>query len=501
MPGKILGIDIDGDSVAAVQLQGGLRGYRVTDWARVTIDEAGGVSEALGELGEQMDLTADTCMSAIGGEQVSYRNIKMPFRDTKRIRQTIAFTVETMVPFPIRELLVDFAIVDQAEQSDILAVSANRAYISQHLALLQEHGIDPDVLDIRGVPTALWLLRQPGIPDDGLLLEIGSTQAMMVLYLDKRIALIRGLSFDDDLKAHPRSTASADGQLDAKGAQRLEECFKAFCMHIRNTLHGFEAQRNRPVKLERIFITGSRTHHPDTEQYLEQFLDIPVERINVAKDTRVHIDEEVVQLWEPALMNGALALALRDTKKGVGFNFRTEEFEIRKKIFWLGREIRKVAAFSIVILALLTAYFAADFYLLKGQYRMLDTQIRSVYAQTFPEEKRIVDPVKQMEVKIAELKKSTFSLPGVSGDQMVIDLLRDISLRIPGSLNVTVTTMAVDPEAVKMKGVTDTFNTVDIVKRGLEPSEYFGEVIISSANLDRSGKQVQFELKMQRKKQ
>ncbi|MBE9573538.1 MAG: PilN domain-containing protein [Proteobacteria bacterium] len=111
-----------------------------------------------------------------------------------------------------------------------------------------------------------------------------------------------------------------------------------------------------------------------------------------------------------------------------------------------------------------------------------------------------MDPVQQMKVKITELKSSAFSLPGMRGDQRVIDLLRDISLKIPRSLDVTVSTMVVDPETVKIKGETDTFNTVDIVKRRLEPSEYFGEVTISSANLDRSGKRVQFEIKLQRKK-
>ena len=34
-----------------------------------------------------------------------------------------------------------------------------------------------------------------------------------------------------------------------------------------------------------------------------------------------------------------------------------------------------------------------------------------------------------------------------------------------------------------------------------EPSDYFSQVTISSANLDRSGKRVQFEMKMLRKGQ
>ena len=500
MPGKILGIDINSDSVAAVQIQGGLRGYDITDWSCVMIEEAGGIEEALRGVSEQIDLTADTCISAIAGEQASYRNLQMPFRDTKKIRQTIAFNIETMVPFPIQSLVVDFTIVDQSDQSEILAASVRRAYISEYLTLLQDHGIDPDVLDVRGMPTGLWLLRQPDIPENGLLLEMGCKQTVMILYLNKRISLIRVLPIGDDLRSQALSDAPTGNHLEIGATEHLEECFRVFCTNVHNTLRGFECQSNRTVRPEKIFITGSGSRYPDTERFLQQFFDVPVERINVARDTRVHMDEDVAQLWEPALMDSALALALRDTKKGMGFNFRTEEFEIRKRTFRLRKEIQRVAVFLIVILSLATAYFGVDYYLLKKQYRMLDKQITGIYRQAFPNEKRIVDPIQQMKVKISEMKGVAFSLPGMSGDQRVIDLLRDVSLKIPKSLDVTVTTMVVDPEAVKIKGETDTFNTVDIVKRKLEPSEYFSEVTISSANLDRSGKRVQFEIKLQRKK-
>jgi hypothetical protein len=52
-----------------------------------------------------------------------------------------------------------------------------------------------------------------------------------------------------------------------------------------------------------------------------------------------------------------------------------------------------------------------------------------------------------------------------------------------------------------MKGETDTFNTVDAIKKGLEPSPYFGAVDISSANLDKKSNRVKFEIKLTRVKQ
>ena len=498
MPGKTLGIDIDNDSVTAVQVEGGIRGYNIVGCDRVMIEEAGGLDEALTALSEQVDFKADACISSIPGEHISYRNLRMPFRDTRKIRQTIAFELETMVPFPIDSLIVDFTIINQSDQSEILAASVSREYLSEYLTHLKGHGIDPDILDIRGVPMVFWLLRQEGIPDNGLLLEIGLKKSTMLLYLNRRIGLIRTLPFSDGFMAQTMSRTSSAAE--TQSAKHIESCFSKFCTDVHNTLHTFGYQSNREVMPEKVFVTGSGSLYPETESLLERFLDIPVERINVIKDRRVHMGEDVALRWNPGIMDSALALAIRDNKQGLGFNFRRDEFEIRKRYFRLKKEIRKAAVFLLVILSLFTADLGVDYYFLKKRYRMLDKQITGIFRQTLPDVKRIVDPVQQMTVKIYEIKKSALSLPGIRGDRKVLDLLRDISLRIPGSLDVKVTRMTVEPEIVRIKGETDTFNTVDAIKKGLEPSEYFNAVTISSANLDRSGKRVQFEIKLQRAK-
>jgi len=498
MPGMTLGIDIDNDSVTAVQVEGGLRGYNIVGCDRVMIEEAGGLDEALKALSEQVDLRADACISSIPGEHISYRNLRMPFRDTRKIRQTIAFELETMVPFPIENLTVDFTIINQSDQSEILAASVSREYLSEYLTHLKDHGIDPDILDIRGVPMVFWLLRQEGIPDNGLLLEIGLKRSTMLLYLNRRIGLIRALPFSDGLMAQTMSHSSSAAE--TQSAEQIESRFSIFCTDVHNTLHTFGYQSNREVMPEKVFVTGSGSLYPDTESLLERFLDIPVERINVIKDRRVHMGEDVALRWNPGIMDNALALAIRDNKQGLGFNFRRDEFEIRKRYFTLKKEIRKAAVFLLVILSLLTADLGVDYYFLKKRYRMLNKQITGIFRQTLPDVKRIVDPVQQMTLKINEIKKSALSLPGIRGDRKALDLLRDISLKIPGSLDVKVTRMTVEPEIVRIKGETDTFNTVDAIKKGLEPSEYFNTVTISSANLDRSGKRVQFEIKLQRAK-
>jgi type II secretory pathway component PulL len=223
-----------------------------------------------------------------------------------------------------------------------------------------------------------------------------------------------------------------------------------------------------------------------------------VERINVARDAKVAINEDIAPIWDPATMDNALALALRDAKHGLGFNFRRGEFEVQKRYTGLRNLMRNVAVFLAIIISLLLADLGTEHYFLKKRYMMLDNQISEIFSQTLPEVTRIVDPVQQMKAKINEIKSSDLSQPGIGRRERVLDLLRDLSLRVPASLDVKVLSMVVDPETVQIRGETDTFNTVDTIKKGLEPSPYFSEVTISSANLDRSGKRVQFKMSLKR---
>jgi general secretion pathway protein L len=83
-------------------------------------------------------------------------------------------------------------------------------------------------------------------------------------------------------------------------------------------------------------------------------------------------------------------------------------------------------------------------------------------------------------------------------DRSVLEILNDISERVPKDLEVQVDRMVVDQEGIQIRGTTDTFNTVDSIKKGLESSEMYRDVVIASANLDQSGKGVRFEIKMNR---
>ena len=85
------------------------------------------------------------------------------------------------------------------------------------------------------------------------------------------------------------------------------------------------------------------------------------------------------------------------------------------------------------------------------------------------------------------------------GKKQVLGLLADISARIPATVALRVSRLAIDRESVLIKGTTDTFNSVEIIKSSLSGSAKFKSVQIVSATADKEKKNgaIRFEVQLQ----
>jgi general secretion pathway protein L len=280
--------------------------------------------------------------------------------------------------------------------------------------------------------------------------------------------------------------------------EQIESEVEIFSTMVQNTIHAFKWHNNQNIDPEKIFFTGPGALYEGMGNLLNRHMDLTVEQINLRGDQKIGMDKDIAPVWTAPLMDNALALALREEGRTQGFDFRKGEFEVKKQYIGFKKELKTWAVLLIIIFAFLAADMGAEYYFVKKQHRMLEQSMMEVFKQTFPEVTRVRRPLEDMQSKMKEIKGSAVSMPGMGSDQKVLDLLKDISERVPSALDVHVSSMVVDPETVRISGETDTFNTVDSLKNGLETSAYFSEVTISAANLNRSGKKVQFELKLQR---
>jgi len=497
MHATIIGIDIGTEHLTAVQTGGGLKGRRILACHRIPLNGEG-LEGALQTLASEMDLSGQTCRVAIPDGLVSFRNVKMPFGDVKKIRKALPFEVEGLVPYSVDELLIDFVTAGDRTAEGILTASVRKKDLSHCLDLLRSNGIDPEVLGVRGSALASWVMDQSGTPDHALVLEAGRNRHTLIVCRKKRVALIR--SFVSDRGLWELSVGADAGACDPTGPSvgTIEPFFRSLCARIHHTVHAFMVNEGVADQPEKLFFTGETLQATTAAAILSRYLEMPAEPIDVGRDKRFRMDEGVTGDWSPSLMNGALSLTLLNPSRWGGFNFRKDEFSKEKRYLRIRQAAPRAAIFLFLILCLLAADGIIDTGYLKREYQFLDREMVTLFRQTLPQVTRVVDPVQQLKVSVEEMKRSALARPAGSPEHTVLDVLKEISARIPPAIHLQIYRMVADPETVRLSGRTDAFHEVDKIKNELSASAMFGPVAITSANLDRTGKKIQFEISIER---
>ena len=103
-------------------------------------------------------------------------------------------------------------------------------------------------------------------------------------------------------------------------------------------------------------------------------------------------------------MDNSLALGQMELTGSGGFNFRKRSF--LEKQFWSehGKRIIQTGALAAIVLMATFFHILFDTYALQEKVTRSDRKIAAVFQQTFPEVKRIVDPLHQMRVNIKDAK-------------------------------------------------------------------------------------------------
>jgi hypothetical protein len=321
----------------------------------------------------------------------------------------------------------------------------------------------------------MCLASQADPGEDRLVLEIGNASSSLFIVSGGRLQLIR--SFPTPVVADNRA-----GMLGA---------------FIQRTLSAYDEISQTEFQPLDIVVTGSGLNGAGLDRDVSEVLDIPVNRLNFADRLNIQIDSENTKPWDPALMDNALALALMAIEGIKGLNFHKGQFAAKKLFVKHKKNWIKTGLLAAAVLALLFFSAIMENYTLNRKLDHIDQQITSVFKATFPAVKRIVDPHREMQINVQEAKKSAVNQSTAGPHIRSIDIINSISQNIPDGIEVDVTRMVISPETVLISGNTDDFKSVDDIKGKLEQVEYFKKVTISSTNLDRSGKEVRFVLKVE----
>ena len=190
MAQRILAIEIAGDSVRGALAERNWNSLAMLEVVeeRRRADEAD-LAPALARLLDDAG-KPDLILSALPGELVVKRMLSLPFKDQRRLTQTVPFALEEHLPVGVDESVVAFTRVGQEDDKTlVMAAMVRKDDLRRHLELLARAGINPTTVTLSALALAALLARvRNGQGGAHLLVDLDQGSTSMVLLDDSRDA-------------------------------------------------------------------------------------------------------------------------------------------------------------------------------------------------------------------------------------------------------------------------------------------------------------------------
>ncbi len=481
------------------------------------------IAQALRELLSQTLLTPpQKIISSLPASSSVAKRLSLPFKDERKIRRVIRYEMEPYLPLPLEEAVIDFSIIDDRlpDRSLVLALAINKSGIERHLRILDRAGIKPVIVDIDSA--SLFNVYAPkGDKETIALINLGAGQTIIDIVSEGRLSFTRSIPKAGDDLSQALAERLGVGFQEAEKLKReglAEERLKAIepvldeiIKEVEHTFSSFLAFYP-DKRIDKILLTGGSVRLPKIVEYFPKRLNVetslfhpfweplpPKPSLSRLKEFFIPSLKGISSNLERATLDRVMPLLPQVIGVGLrgvartrtAFNFIKEEKPLIKRLEEARPLLKPAAILLISILLLGLLDFCLHLYLKNKRSQELEKEIRLVFKKTFPEVTNIVDPLVQMKEGLAKREKDLALLPREFSS---LSILREISSLTPQDLRITMEDLSVDWEETRIRGRTSDFSLVARFKKALEASDYFPEVKVSDARLDREGKSVEFRM-------
>lgn len=378
MAQRILGIDLGTHTLKAVVLQSALRGVTPLKFLHrpTPLNDDGTVASpellaaSILEMLKAHKLNAEFVVVGLPGDRVSSRIIKMPFKELRKIQQTIGFQIEGVLPFKLNQVSYDYQIITNTDEGSSLLVSSIRREILQsYLRAFKAVGLDPRIMTLSTL-TYANLMGQvlSGASGSYAVADLGHSCTDVAVFNGGRLQFVRtisrggraltsalaaesGLSFaESELLKHQQGAIGAREGVGTGTQAKIAEIFhrevSPLVRELRRTLVTAGSGLDRPQKL---YLCGGTSKLKGLRGYLQKALDIKTERLPLESGPFAALSADKGEL---PLSAKPLATALRGAQNRSGqINLRKGDYAFAGDFQFMKSRVISVAVGLFLILA------------------------------------------------------------------------------------------------------------------------------------------------------
>lgn len=351
----MLGIDLGSRNIKAVEIKKARNGFRITHMARVGIPN-GAIKQGLfhdnnmamalmREVQGQMKIGNQGAFVAFSGQNAIIREIEMPIMAEREIAEAIFWEAKKVLPYPVEEAIVDWITLERTRETDqmmsVLLVAGRRDYIKAYLKPLKSVGIQPLNLDILPTPI-LYILQQ--IPEfkqysTTAIIDMGAEATHVLITKDglprlartiptggndftEHVATSFSISYEEAEKVKLEFGTLEKQEIDLSTVDLISNPFLGIEEVLENIVQDVFSEikrsfihfqlHNRGQLIERVYLTGGASLLPGMGTHLEQFLNVQVNQLDIAKYFQYEPELGERLQTEGAFFTEALGLALSE---------------------------------------------------------------------------------------------------------------------------------------------------------------------------------------------
>lgn len=430
-------------------------------------DSADRAAGLIGEVVEKCEGTGARCFLSLPASAFSFKNLTLPFTDSKKIRDVLNYELLDSISFPEEPFVFDSLVTRQFEgKTEILAAILKEQQLQYWLDVLKPHDLVPDLVTVSALPLLLDLCNS--VPGSFMYLDIDRSGALLFYVENGRIRTIRSIEAVPAEDLEPLS----------------DEVYRTLLAL------GIDFQQSTEVQLVLggdIGLQGTTRDHFVGGSVFSRVLHLDSSLLPNSAELLVERENRLPQACAQRLL-GCMGV---DSKNRQLINV------IRSKSARVGSWALSARIIPILVLTALVFIGAAgyqiyDYNRMLHQRNVLIDEVESIYAQTLGGELSVSDPVRELKSTMDEMNQSPIGDAVHRPNLTAVAILSDISERIPASVTVSFARFSFDRKQIKIDGVTDTFNDVDSIRTSLEASSFYSGVAIDSATNESNGQGVRF---------
>lgn len=310
MAANVVGVDIGNSSVRAVEVSDSGKGKpTILHYHEVALPEgaasrgevleANTVASALKQLWSKGGFKSKDVVLGVGNHRVLARDISLPKMSISRIRESLPFQVQDMLPVPVADALLDFYPVSESTNEtgpvvNGLLVAAVKEAVVGNVKAMTLAGLNPIDVDLIPFAVCRTLVTRPRLVGTIALVEIGASTTSVVIVVDGvpqfvriiptggfdlTVALRDGLTIDVPEAERVKRAFGLATVVNSPEEQRAVEIIYQVASDLlgslRNTINYFV--NTRPdAAVGQIVVTGGGAQLPGLPEALAEMTRIPV---------------------------------------------------------------------------------------------------------------------------------------------------------------------------------------------------------------------------------